>query len=54
MKGNFVHAYNGCIYVHMIISCRSDIEYVFLFVFIVRSLDLYKAKSPLDIELVNG
>jgi len=27
---------------------------VFVFVFIVRSLDLYKAKSPLDIELVNG
>ena len=27
---------------------------VFVIVFIVRSLDLYKAKSPLDIELVNG
>ena len=27
---------------------------LFVFVFIVRSLDLYKAKSPLDIELVNG
>ena len=26
---------------------------VFVFVFIVRSLDLYKAKSPSDIELVN-
>jgi hypothetical protein len=31
-------------------SRTSDI----VFVFIVRSLDLYKAKSPLDIELVNG
>ena len=28
--------------------------YKFVFVFVVRSLDLYKAKSPLDIELVNG
>jgi len=27
---------------------------IFVLVFIVRSLDLYKAKSPLDIELVNG
>ena len=33
---------------------RSNTKYVlYCIVFIVRSLDLYKAKSPLDIELVN-
>ena len=33
------------------LTCCPD---VFVFVFIVHSLDLYKAKSPLVIELVNG
>jgi len=27
---------------------------IYLFLFIMRSSDPYKAKSPLDIELVNG
>lgn len=30
MKGNFVHANNDCIYVHMIIFCRFDIEYAYV------------------------
>ena len=37
-------------------KCLKTLLFVFVFVsvFVVRSLDLYKAKSPLDIELVNG
>jgi len=30
VKGNFVHANNDCIYVHMIIFCRFDIEYAYV------------------------
>jgi hypothetical protein len=30
------------------------IIYLFIYLFQKRSLDEYKAKSPLDIELVNG
>lgn len=29
MKGNFVHANNDCIYVHMIRFCGFDIEYAY-------------------------
>lgn len=30
MKGDFVHANNDCIYVHMIIFGRFDIEYAYV------------------------
>ena len=30
MKGNFVRGNNDCIYVHMIIFCRLDIEYAYV------------------------
>lgn len=38
MKGNFVRANNDCIYVHMIIFCRFDIEYAYV---LERVLETY-------------
>ena len=48
----------GSLEVHFLATCRQHciVLYcivLYCIVFIVRSLDLYKAKSPLDIELVN-